>query len=223
MLIVSGAVVVSLAGPASAFGPPVANWHMGGLGADDHTMRDSSSSDPSNDGTTTDVKVVDGWNRHGYKFNGSTSQVVVPNQASLNPGRLPIRIVTYAKFRFLPASGNYALLTKGDVTSRHYKLLINSVGQAVCQFKGSRVQVSVRSARLQPRKRHQIICGKMDRRVWIRVDGIKTIAKVRVGRISNVRRLLLGTGYAGGSHFRGGLDETTIQVEDDSPPPPPVA
>jgi hypothetical protein len=24
--------------------------------------------------------------------------------------------------------------------------------------------------------------------------------------------LLLGTGYAGGSHFRGGLDETTIQI-----------
>jgi hypothetical protein len=203
---VSGAV------PAAAFGAPKAIWHMENLGTDDHTMRDSSSSRPANDGTTKDVKVVNGWDRHGFKFNGSTSRVVVPDHASLDPGRQPIRIITYAKFRFRPASGNYALLTKGDVTTRYYKLMINSAGQAVCQFKGSHARVSVRSARLQPKKRHQIICGKVDRRVWIRVGGTKTIGKVRVGRISNARRLLLGTGYAGGSHFRGGLDETTIQI-----------
>src|SRR6478672_10630929 len=129
VLMLTGAIVMSLSAPAEAFGAPVAIWHMGGLGSDGHTMRDASSLGSSNDGRTTDVKVVDGWNRHGYKFNGSTSRVVVSDQASLDPGREPIRIVTYAKFRFLPASGSYALLRKGDVTTRYYKLLINSAGQ----------------------------------------------------------------------------------------------
>lgn len=206
------ALVMSLPGSAVAGLAPVAVWHMEGLGADGHTMRDSSSSRPANEGATTDIKVVNGWVRNGYKFNGSTSRVAVPDHGSLDPGGQPIRIVTYAKFRFRPDSGVYVLLTKGVVAKPNYKVLIDSQGEAVCSFRGRMSSAKVTSARLATRKRHQIICGKVDRRIWIRVDGTKTVRKVRIGRISNVRRLLLGTGYRGGSHFRGGLDETTIQI-----------
>jgi hypothetical protein len=212
-LALAGAIVVLLSGPpAAAVGEPIAIWHMESLGPDHHTMVDSSSSDPPNDGKTTDVRVVNGWNRNGYKFNGSTSRVVVPDDASLDPGRQSIRITTYAKFRFLPASTTYVLLAKGGVSDRHYKVLIKSEGQAVCAFEGGIGGASVHSQRLAKRKRHQIVCGKVDRRIWIRVDGLKTIEKVRVGPIFNARRLLLGAGYNGGSQFRGGLDETTIQI-----------
>lgn len=217
VLVSAGAIVAMLSGsPAAASTvpprPPIAIWHMESLGSNDHTMVDSSSSDPANDGRTIDVKVVNGWGRNGYKFNGSTSRVVVPDHASLDPGRQPIRITTYAKFRFLPASTNYVLLAKGGVSDRHYKVLINSEGRAVCAFQGGIRGASVHSRRLAKRKRHQIVCGKVDRRIWIRVDGLKAIEKVRVGPIFNARRLLLGAGYNGGSHFKGGLDETTIEI-----------
>lgn len=91
--------------------------------------------------------------------------------------------------------------------------MIKSNGNAVCAFQGgSRAATVHSSVRLARRKRHEIVCGKVDRRIWIRVEGLKTIMKVRVGPISNARPLLLGAGYNGGSHFRGGLDETTIEI-----------
>ena len=213
VLVASGLIVIASALPAAAFRAPVAYWRMETLGASGHTMRDSSST-RSNDGTATDVKVVNGWDGRGYKFNGETSGVVVPNDTSLNPGSDPMRIVTYPKFRFVPGDHRYVLLTKGGgASSGRYAVLIDATGRAVCSFTGTLGTASVRSATpLAPSKRHQVICGKVDDRIWMRVDGIKRIAKVKIGRISNTRPLLLGTGSNDVNHLRGGLDETTIQI-----------
>jgi hypothetical protein len=212
VLIVSGAILAFFAGPAAAFGAPVAFWRMETLGKTGHTMRDSSTS-RSNDGTTTDVRVVDGWDGKGFKFNGNTSRVVVPDDASLDPGSRAIRIVTYAKYRFFASDHKYVLLTKGGAASSRYTVLINAKGWAVCSFSGTSGAASVHSStRLTRTKRHQIICGKVDRRIWIRVDGVKAITKVEVGSISNTRPVMLGAGSKSINHFLGGLDETTIQI-----------
>jgi hypothetical protein len=85
-LLVIGFVLLMLPVGADAAGKRIAVWHMGDLGADRHTMRDTSRSVPSNDGTTTDIRVVDGWDGYGYRFNGTSSRVVVPDHASLDPG-----------------------------------------------------------------------------------------------------------------------------------------
>jgi hypothetical protein len=186
---------------------------MEDLGGDGHTMRDASPSDPSNDGTTTDVRVVNGWDGRGYKFNSTTSRVVVPDQASLDPGAQPIQITTHAKFRFLPVSGVYLLLGKGGGKTSYYKMLINTKGKAACAFKGSLRGASVQDATvLAGHQRHTIVCAKRTRSISITVDGVTTSALVRVGAISNGRRLFLGAGAGVGSAFRGGLDESNIRV-----------
>jgi Concanavalin A-like lectin/glucanases superfamily len=205
--------VLALPVPASAAGKRIAIWHMGDLGADRHTMRDTSPSVPSNDGTTTDITVVPGWDGYAYKFNGTTSHVVVPDHASLDPGKQPIQITAHAKFRFRPLSGNYVLVAKGSGKTPYYKMLISSQGKAVCSFKGKLRAASVHSATsLADQTWHTIVCAKTGRSISVMVDGATTSNRVRVGPISNARRLFVGMGAGGGSKYRGLMDEVNIRI-----------
>ena len=120
---------------ANASWEQVAIWHME---HNEHLrMRDASPSVPENNGATTDVRVVDGWDGRGYKFNGTTSRVVVPDHASLDPGTRPVQITTHAKFRYVPVSGVSLLVGKGVAKTTSYRMLIGSSGRAVCSFNGS--------------------------------------------------------------------------------------
>jgi hypothetical protein len=206
-------VLVTLPVIAEAASVRVAIWHMGTLTSDRHTMRDTSISVPSNDGTTTDIKVVRGFDGYGYKFNGTTSRVVVPDHASLDPTTKPFSITLHAKFRARPVSGVYNLLSKGGGTTRFYKALISHKGKAVCSFKGGLRTASVHgSSSLADKKWHTIVCAKAGSKISITVDGATTSANLRVGSILNARRLLVGVGAGGGSKYRGVMDEVTIRV-----------
>ena len=192
-------------------GGEVAIWHME---HNEHLrMRDASASVPKNNGATTDVRVVDGWDGRGYKFNGITSRVVVPDHASLDPGTRPVQITTHAKFRYLPVSGVYLLLGKGVAKTTYYKMLVGPHGRAECSFGGSLRAASVRNhVSLVGTQRHTIVCTKSKRWISIAIDGVVTSLRVHIGAISNDRRLVVGAGANGGNAFLGGLDETTISV-----------
>jgi concanavalin A-like lectin/glucanase superfamily protein len=205
--------VLTLPVEANAAGKRIAIWHMGDLGADRHTMRDTSPSVPSNDGTTTDIKIVNGWDGYAYKFNGTTSRVVVPDHASLDPGKQAIQITAHVKFRARPLSGVYALVTKGGGQTPYYKMLISSKGKAVCSFRGGLRSASVHGASsLADQEWHTIVCGKRGRSISVSVDGATTSASVRVGAIANARRLFVGAGAGGGSKYRGVMDEVNIRI-----------
>jgi hypothetical protein len=206
-------LLVALPVIAEAASVRVAIWHMGTLTPDRHTMRDTSISVPSNDGTTTGIKVVRGFDGYGYKFNGTTSRVVVPDHASLDPTTKPLSITLHAKFRARPVSGVYNLLSKGGGATRFYKAVISQKGKAVCSFKGGRRLASVHgSSSLADKRWHTIVCAKTGSTISITVDGTTTSANVRVGSIFNARRLFVGVGAGGGSKYRGVMDEVTIRV-----------
>ena len=212
----SGTLLVAIATfaiptSASAAWEEVATWHME---LNEHLrMRDASTSIPKNNGATTDIRVVDGWDGRGYKFDGTTSRAVVPDHASLDPGTRPVRITTHAKFRYLPVSGVYLLVGKGVAKTTSYKMLIGPSGRAVCSFNGSLRAASVRNhLSLAGTQRHAIVCTKSKRWISIAIDGVVTSLRVHIGAISNDRRLVVGAGANGGSAFLGGLDETTISV-----------
>jgi hypothetical protein len=205
--------ILVLPSPANAAGKRIAIWHMGDLGADRHTMRDTSASDPSNDGTTTDVKIATGWDGYGYKFNGTTSRVVVPDSPSLDPGKQAMQIAGHVKFGTRPASGVYVVLAKGGGTTPSYKMLIGSQGKAVCSFRGGLRSASVHNASaLADRHWHTIVCAKSGGSISITVDGVTTSVNVRVGAIANARRLFVGAGANGGSKYKGLMDEFNIRV-----------
>jgi hypothetical protein len=211
-LLVAG-ILMAAPVSAKAVGIRIAIWHMGTLGADRHTMRDTSPSIPSNDGTTTAIRVVNGWDGYGYRFNGTSSQVVVPDSDSLDPGSKPFSITTHVRFRTRPQTGVYDLITKGGATTRSYSVFISPKGKAVCSFHGSLRTASVHGASaLNDRHWHTIVCAKASKRISITVDGVTTTSKVRVGGISNARSLLVGTGTGGGNKYRGVMDEVTIRV-----------
>jgi hypothetical protein len=205
------ATILALPTTANADWENVAIWHM--EHNEHHKMRDASTSVPANHGATTDVRVVDGWDGRGYKFNGSTSRVVVPDHASLDPGTRRLQITTHAKFRYPPVSGVYLLVGKGVAKTSYYKMLIGPHGRAVCSFNGSLRAASVRNrVSLIGPQRHTIVCTKTKRWISITIDGVVTSLHVHLGAISNARRLFVGAGATGGSAFRGGLDETIIRV-----------
>jgi hypothetical protein len=205
--------VLAFPGSANAAGKRVAIWHMGDLGGDRQTMRDTSPSVPSNDGTTTDITIVNGWDGYGYRFNGTTSRVVVPDSASLDPGKQSVQITAHVKFGARPRSGVYALVTKGGGRTPYYRMVISSKGKAVCSFRGGLRSASVHGASsLADRHWHTIVCTKRGRSISVSVDGAATSASVRVGGIFNARRLFIGAGSGGGSKYRGVMDEVNIRI-----------
>jgi hypothetical protein len=215
LLLTLAAIGITLALPltANASGVRVAIWHMGTLTQDRQTMRDTSASDPSNDGTATDVEIVAGWDGYGYRFNGTTSRVVVPDNPSLDPGKRPIQITTHVKFGARPLSGAYALVTTGGGKTPYYKALISPKGKAVCSFAGGLRKASVHGASaLADQQWHTIVCAKAGKSISVTVDGITTSAQVRVGAISNARRLFVGSGPRGRGTYEGVMDEVNIRV-----------
>jgi Concanavalin A-like lectin/glucanases superfamily len=215
LLLSLAAIGLTLALPmaANAAGVRVAIWHMGTLTQDRQTMRDTSASVPSNDGTATDIEIVAGWDGYGYDFNGTTSRVVVPDNASLDPGKRPIQITTHVKFSARPLSGAYALVTKGGRKTPYYKALISPKGKAVCSFAGGLRKASVHGASaLADQQWHTIVCAKAGKSISVTVDGVATSAHIRVGAISNARRLFVGSGPGGGSKYDGVMDEVNIRL-----------
>jgi concanavalin A-like lectin/glucanase superfamily protein len=204
--------LLMLTGEASA-ATRVAIWHMGSLGADGHTMVDTSHSSPPNDGAATDIAITAGFDGYGYGFNGTSSSVDVPDAASLDPGSQPISITLHVKFRSRPRSGAYDLISKGAAGGASYDVRISSKGKAVCAFTGSHRGGIIRGASaLNDRHWHTIVCAKSTRLISITGDGVTRSTNVRVGAISNDQPLSVGAKSSGGSEYRGKMDEVTIRV-----------
>jgi Concanavalin A-like lectin/glucanases superfamily len=200
--------------PGVAQAAAVAIWHQGSLGTDGQTMIDTSHSSPPNDGTATDVVVTAaGFHGYAYKFNGTSSNVSVADAPTLNPGTSPISMTLHVKFRRRPGSGEYDLITKGASTEPYYKAEIGPRGKAACAFKGTRSEAVVRGAvALNDRAWHTIVCSKTSQVISVTVDGTTRSNNVRVGGITNAAGLSVGATAAGGSYYRGSMDEVTIRI-----------
>ena len=133
------AIVVAILLPvASASAATVALWHMNESSG---PMVDSSGS--GNNGTLTNVTRVNGSfdGSKAYSFNGSSSKVTVPNDASLNPSSQNVTITVHVKFGQVPSASviDYDLVRKQS-SAGTYKVEILRTGKAFCKFRGTSKQ-----------------------------------------------------------------------------------
>jgi hypothetical protein len=188
-------------------------WHMDETSGT--TAFDSSGN--GNNGALTAVSFVSpGFDGTGgaYSFNGTSSKVLIPNSASLNPGTSNVSVTVHVEFTVIPpGSGDYDLLRKGK--SIYYKIEIATSGQARCQFHGSTDgRGLVFGPNLADGRWHTITCMKTSTGITGVVDGTYTKSKtVTIGSITNTVALSLG-GKAEGNEdqYRGVMDEVNIAV-----------
>jgi Concanavalin A-like lectin/glucanases superfamily len=170
---------------AAGFG---ASWQM-----NEKTGPAVDSSGNGNDGTLHGGITRTG---SGYRFDGSSGYVSVPNSASLNPGSGAITITV--KFALngnpSPSGADYDLVRKGLSTTAggDYKMEVLSSGAALCLFRGSR-SAEVRGGTNLGSGTHTVKCVKTSSSVKLIVDGVTKASKaVSAGSISNTKPVILG-------------------------------
>lgn len=206
---VVASVLVLMGVPPAAAARRVAWWHMN---AATGPMIDASGS--GNDGTLEDIqRVAPGYNGRGraYRFNGTSSRVIVGNDASLNPGPRNITFTAHLKTSVPPppSIGDYDLVRKG---SGIYKMEILGTGKASCRFQGSTGSVSIEAGpNVADGRWHAITCRKTPSRITLTVDGASWSVGGRAGSISSRSSLVLGgKPNAPGDRYRGVMDEVSV-------------
>jgi hypothetical protein len=188
---------------------PVAVWHMEESGGT--SMVDSAG---DNDGTVHSVTMgVTGKSGKGYGFDGKSSYVSVPSNASLNPGTGDVTVTLSFKTTSLPSSADWDLARKGDFKTAggEWKVELQPEGQVSCGFKGS---ANYRFLQAGPKtmangKWHTVTCTKTTSAIKLTVDGQTYSKSGKVGSISNSEPVVIGA-YPGKEFFKGTLDEVSI-------------
>lgn len=208
-MVVVASVLVLVGAPPAVAASRVAWWHMN---AATGPMIDASGH--GNDGTLEDIRRVSpGYNGRGkaYRFNGTSSRVIVGNHASLNPGPRNISLTVHVKTSVPPppSVGDYDLVRKG---SGIYKVEIMGSGRASCRFQGSIGSVSIEAGpNVADGRWHAITCRKTPSRIRLTVDGASWSEGGRAGAISSRSSLALGgKPNASGDRYRGVMDEVSI-------------
>jgi hypothetical protein len=169
--LVLAVALILMASPAWAVLLKAAHWRMNETSG---PMTDSSGND--NDGTPTDVVQTGST----YVFDGSTSHVVVPDHASLDPQAKDITLTASVKVKGEASDDDsYDVVRKGLVTTAggDYKMEIQrttnrTVGKLHCLFKGSGGRVSkVAPPDIVDGRWHTLQCIKTSASVVARVDG----------------------------------------------------
>jgi len=219
-LALSVAAVVS-GHPAFAATSQAALWHLDETGGG--SALDSSG---RNDGTPYSVVTgVPGAANTAYRFDGTSSRVVVPSSVSLNPGLADFSFGAVARLTVKPASSGdtYDVLRKGlsFTAGGEYKLEVvnvNGVARARCIAKDSagRVARLTHSKSLADGAWHQLACARTGS-VWaVTVDGATTSKTLPLGSVGNSSALSIGAklgGKTGGDWFRGDLDEAHLEID----------
>lgn len=187
-------VAFYLATAASAAGStPLAQWNMDETFGT--TMHDSSGN--HNDGAMKNVVTSGG----GFMFNGTSSKVIVPNSASLDPTGDFSFTVQVQTDRIPPSGGDYDVLRKGAATTigGGYRMEIENskgIAKAYCQVKDSLGHgASIRGkTNIADGKLHTISCIKRSTGLTLQVDDLAPLTKTAslTGPIKNTKELVLG-------------------------------
>lgn len=220
VVLVVTAVLGSIPGASPAASTERAHWRFDNSGTPRRAV-DSTRFD--NHGKNHDI-VGTG---HGYRFNGTSSRVVVPDSRSLDPRRARFSFGVTIVMRKPPAKGEtYDVMRKGLASTKggHYKLEIIRRGdsaRASCLVRdrdrdgGSAVAL----ADLADGERHTITCSRTSRGVSIRIDRRpRRLTRVAdLGAVSNDSRLGLGAkaerkATTGFDWFKGRINDAWLRV-----------
>jgi IPT/TIG domain-containing protein/laminin G domain protein len=217
-------------GPAQAV-PPSHYWAMNEP-AGARTMVDSGGATRT-DGTWENIQAgIPGFSGTGYRFNGSTSRVIVADDSSLHPGASPFSVTAHVSFTVIPTSangGDYDLVRKGVGTTNggYWKIEAYPASSGtrvtgLCQMKGSinHIKVTGSPSSLNDGKWHTITCTKTDTDVTLTVDSTSYVKSVTIGSITNSAPLTVGAKPgAGGDWYDGDMDEVSYQISRTQSPP----
>ena len=202
------------AGPVFA-ASPTAVWHMDETSGT--TMIDSSGH--GYNGTLSNVQTgVAGFNgSKGYRFNGSSSKVTVPNAAGLNPGTQDLVVSAHVAFSAVPAD-DYDVIRKGlqSTSGGDWKIeIVNVNGAAIarCYLRGSTGSwQKTAGPNLADGAWHTITCERHATSVQMSVDGTVWKKTTTIGSISNTAALSIGAKASGGDWMKGTIDEVSITI-----------
>lgn len=194
------------------------------------TEEDRLVASGSHNGTRVGAIINDALELKGsnaFGFNGSTSQVLVPNADDLNPGALDITITVHVKTTFAPASPDRYLVRKGlfATPGGEYKVELQPPppgplepgarggGQASCGFKGSNAYSEIVSngPGLADGVWHTITCKTMSSSISLTVEWTTYSQGANVGWIANTDQVPIGA-RPDTEFFHGSLDEASIAV-----------
>ena len=177
----------------------------------------------NNDGTTTNITGVRGFDGKGYRFDGSSSIATVPSSGSLNPGRADFALTAHVRFTEPPSTavGDYDLIRKGlaPTPGGDYKMEIlprksNTQAKAFCFFKDSSKTVGkiVKGPNLADGDWHEVVCTKSSTEVQLTVDGRTYTNPVRLGSISNDEPVTIGAQTRSADWYDGDMDEVSVDT-----------
>jgi hypothetical protein len=213
------AVIAAVAGFTTA--PAEAATARAHWGFNEPGTPTTASDDSGNSNNGTNRAIV--GTGDGYTFNGSSSAVIVPNSASLNPGTANFSFAVTLVTRLPAAGADYDIIRKGlsSTAGGEYKIeIINVKGQAkaLCLVKDAAKHIA--SLRWAPAggladgRQHTITCSKTATGVTLQVDAFAPRTKTNangIGSISNTTSLFIGVKTSsGGDAFEGTLYDARI-------------
>jgi concanavalin A-like lectin/glucanase superfamily protein len=225
LLVAGVAFALPLTIAAQAQAQPVAQgvvalWHM-----DETSGTIMNDSVGTNDGTLKNVTLGQtGFLGKAYKFNGSTSQIIVPTADALNPGSSDFTAKAHVKFSVVPppSVGDYDIIRKGfnSTPGGDWKMEILPVsgkGVASCHFKGSSASSTLTDSSgpsLADNQWHTISCKKTSTQLRLTIDGRLLTKTVTIGTISNTEGLNIGfkddPSNPPQDWYKGTMDEVSI-------------
>lgn len=191
-------------------------WHMDE--ASGTTMQDETGNHPGSLHTVGLAEI--GVASTGYRFNGTSSFVRIPNAPDLNAGPRDVHIAFSMNTTTVPAVPDYDLFRKGQAPGQEYKVELQPDGSVTCYFKGDLGSTTATSRPgLQDGKWHDIRCEKFASSVVLTVDGTKYTKAKAVGSISNDFDMIVGA-YPTGDFYRGFMDELSFSIDGNLVAPP---
>ena len=195
-------------------------WHL-----DERSGTKAVDSAGTNTGTLKNVLVgqLPAFSGTAYRFNGTSSIVLVPSSTTLNyaPSSPQFVYTAHVNFTQVPtaAVGDYDLLRKGfsSTAGGYYKMEIfptpdHTQGRGLCQLRGASGTAKVTGGpNLATGTWHTVQCIVRPSSVSLVVDGATIATKaVAVGAITNTSRFTMGGKSTGGDWYKGLLDEVSV-------------
>jgi hypothetical protein len=207
-------LVVLMASPAWAVLLKAADWQMNETSGQ---MLDSSGN--NNNGTPTDVHQTGST----YVFNGSTSNVAVPDADSLDPQANDITLTASVMVNGASLNDDsYDVVRKGFVTTAggDYKMEIKrmadpTVAKLHCFFRGDLASVNkIANRDLVDGNWHTLQCVKTSGSVVAKVDGRSYTKTGSAGSIANESGVMVGAKKADpfDDMFDGSMDFVSIDI-----------
>ena len=215
-LLVGLLVLMMASSPAWAVVLKAADWRM-----NERSGKMIDSSRHHNNGTPSHVVRTGST----YRFNGSTSRVVVPDHRSLDPGSkdISLRVSVRVSGGSLD-DDSYDVVRKGVVTTPggYYKMEIKrtsgpTVGKLHCLFKGSEGKKVSKVAQpdIVDGRWHTLSCRKTSTSVVASVDGRSYTQRGSAGSISNSSNVMVGAKEVTprpDDMFEGSMDFVSIEI-----------